>query len=238
MEKVIKCLSNIAIIVVWLCAIVCTGVVCVAFCMEYLKMTEIDSNWVVAISTFLATIAAVVFGCFGENIKNYFAEKPNIVFFGIHKIKQEYVEFLATSDRPATKNQSEVYRLILKNDSHTVAKDVEVYLQEINAAVSRDLIPAPLQWTHLSESFKRDIAPGQIVYLDFIQSLRRFDLSHPTSFVAPHLRLNASMIQVDCCNVKLVLYGKNITPKTLLLVISYKKNRGNFPTIEIHEEKS
>ena len=71
-----------------------------------------DSNMIAAISTTIATIAAVVFGCFGDRIKEFFSEKPNIAFLRVEKIPQNVQNCRAY----------EIYRLVFKNDSRKTVK--------------------------------------------------------------------------------------------------------------------
>ncbi len=235
MEKVIKCLSNIAIIVVWLCAIVCTGVVCVAFCMEYLKMTANSWNALVAIGTLAAAVIALVMGVWGDRLKNCVAQKPKISVKNILKTRQQYIEFGPSNGHPARLNICEFYRLEIVNDSAEEAKGIVADIVEITSVngVTRNLIPAPLQWTHLKDA-NRNIAPGQSVYLDFIQSKQTYQNAHPTSFVLPLLSLNPHMINVvSSCFVKIKCYGENIKPKEFNLKVDYQYNNGNFPFLDI-----
>lgn len=235
MEKVMKWLSNIAIIIVWLCAIICTGVVCVMFCMENLKMAAESWNALVAIGTLAAAVIALVMGVWGDRLKNCVAQKPKISIKNILKTRQQYVEFSPSNDHPASFNICDIYRLEIENDSAQEAKGIVVDIVEIKSVngVSRKLIPAPLQWTHLNTA-NRNIAPGQSVYLDFIQSKQTYQNKHPTSFVLPLLSLNPDMINVtSSCFVKIKCYGENIKPKEFNLKVDYQYNTENFPFLDI-----
>ncbi len=168
-------------------------------------------------------------------------EKPKIIFGGFVKTSQNYVEIPATASQPAQLNQSEIYRLALKNDSKKTAKAVIAELFEITDTYGhvRNLIPAPFQWTHqhLVGNF-RDIAPGQSVFLDLIQSCRTFQNQYRTSFVVPALSLNNNMIMANSnCFVKVKIYGDNIEPQEIKLKVNYSSHQGNFPDVVIEENQ-
>lgn len=226
---------EVSVCVVWLTAVLGVLATGIKFFKEYTNMNGDCSNWVVAISTTLATLTAIVFGCFGERIREYFSEKANIVVSGFRKTRQQYVEIYANPPYTNKLNYCEVYRIMLKNESSRVAKDVVIDLVEVKDVNSglRSIIPAPFQWTHLNSSF-RNIAPNQEIFLDFIQSRQTFNMQHPTSFVVPLLAYNPNMINLTSqCTVKLKIYGENLEPKEILLEVFYGYNRGNFPSINI-----
>ena len=188
----------------------------------------LDSNMIAAISTTLATIAAVVFGCFGDRIKYFFSEKPNIVFSDVKKIPQNVQSC----------RSYEIYRLVLKNDSRKTVEQIFVEAVEIkdDDGVPRKIVPAPFKWTHL-DSVYRDVASGQCAYLDFIHTSVNMVNQLSTSFVLPHLCQNPQMTAItNSCFVKIKCYGDNIEASEINLKIDYVSNGlGALPNINVEK---
>ena len=175
-----------------------------------------DSNMIAAISTTIATVAAVVFGCFGDRIKDFFSEKPNIAFLRVEKIPQNVQNCL----------YYEIYRLVLKNDSRKTVEQIFVEAVEIkdDDGVPRKIVPAPFKWTHLNRVY-RDVASGQCVYLDFIESSVDMVNGLSTRFVLPHLNQNPHMTYIrGNCSVKIKCYGDNIEASEINLKIDYVRD--------------
>ena len=187
-----------------------------------------DSNMIAAISTTIATVAAVVFGCFGDRIKDFFSEKPNIAFLRVEKIPQNVQNCRAY----------EIYRLVLKNDSRKTVEQIFVEAVEIkdDDGVPRKIVPAPFKWTHLNRVY-RDVASGQCVYLDFIESSVDMVNRLSTRFVLPHLNQNPQMTYVTGnCFVKIKCYGDNIEASEINLKIDYVSNGlGALPNINVEK---
>lgn len=188
----------------------------------------LDSNMIAAISTTLATIAAVVFGCFGDRIKYFFSEKPNIVFSDVKKIPQNVQSC----------RSYEIYRLVLKNDSRKTVEQIFVEAVEIknDDGTPRKIVPAPFTWTHLNRVY-RDVASGQSVYLDFIESSVDMVNRLSTRFVLPHLIQNPHMTNIkENCSVKIKCYGDNIEASEINLKIDYVRNGlGALPNINVEK---
>ena len=185
-----------------------------------------DSNMIAAISTTIATVAAVVFGCFGDRIKDFFSEKPNIAFLRVEKIPQDVRNC----------RSYEIYRLVLKNDSRKTVEKIFVEAVEIknDDGTPRKIVPAPFKWTHL-DSVYRDVASGQCAYLDFIHTSVNMVNQLSTSFVLPHLCQNPQMTAItNSCFVKIKCYGDNIESSEINLKIDYASNGpGALPTINV-----
>lgn len=225
MKKIRDFFAELLLISVIIVCIVCCIGMCYEYCKDFLHM---DSNMIAAISTTIATVAAVVFGCFGDRIKDFFSEKPNIAFLRVEKIPQNVQNCRAY----------EIYRLVLKNDSRKTVEQIFVEAVEIKNAygTSRKIVPAPFKWTHL-DSVYRDVASGQCVYLDFIESSVDMVNRLSTRFVLPHLNQNPHMTYITGnCSVKIKCYGDNIEASEINLKIDYVSNGlGALPNINVEK---
>ncbi len=120
-----------------------------SYCSSSLDWGSI-AQWVSGIAALLVFFYAL----YRDNISYHF-RKPKLKFVKIIKSSQK----------------SEcVCRLVIKNDSNHLAKNVEFDIERIihNKKRRENFIPAPLSWTHNNKNPFRDIYPKQTTYLDVI----------------------------------------------------------------------
>ncbi len=180
------------------------------------------------ISVIIVYIVCCIGMCFGDRIKDFFSEKPNIAFLRVEKIPQNVQSC----------RSYEIYRLVLKNDSRKTVEQIFVEAVEIkdDDGVPRKIVPAPFQWTHLNCVY-RDVASGQCVYLDFIESSVDMVNRFSTRFFLPHLIQNPHMTYIrGNCSVKIKCYGDNIEASEINLKIDYVSNGlGALPNINVEK---
>lgn len=109
-----------------------------------------------AIGTVLAVFVAVVFGLWGQTLKQAFY-KSDMQLTDVHHNRQ-------TSRGGLTQGHT---RLKFLNNGRSVAEDVIVYVESVNdnGVLRQDFLPVPLSWTH-DGRYWRNFAPQEIWYLD------------------------------------------------------------------------
>jgi hypothetical protein len=102
----------------------------------------------------IAAISAILYALYRDNFSQYL-KKHKLKFIEIVKIRQ---------------NSFWIYRLVLKNDSKHMAKNIEFDIEEIieNGIKRTNFLPAPHNWTHELDKSRRDIFPYQVAYLDLV----------------------------------------------------------------------
>ncbi|MBI2611690.1 hypothetical protein HYW54_03015 [Candidatus Gottesmanbacteria bacterium] len=115
-----------------------------------------------------------------------------------------------------------IYRLELLNDSNYIAKNVEIYIQEVydnGANFRKNFIPSPLRWTH-RDSKPRNIFPHQTVLLDLFEI--KFRKLEPVVLAAPNLE--------GLKNIRDLRAGK------MLLILKYFQQNGQTGHFEVKIE--
>jgi len=157
------------------------------------------------------------------------------------------VKYVPTYQEPEdkTRGQSQwIYRLEFINDSKYIAKNVEMYIQEIydDGNIFRDnFIPSPLRWTH-RDARPRDIFPKQTVLLDIFEV--KFRPQEPIILAAPNLDGLKSMKDIRAGKTGLILkyYQENgqtgyfevivkWNGKEPLIIEGESESKDNLPTI-------
>lgn len=129
------------------------------------------------------------------------------------------------------------YRLVIKNDSNHIAKNVEFDIEEVifNGTKRVNFLPAPLNWTHGNSL--RDIFPHQIAYLDIIIVNNLENV--PIALCAPVLYGLSEMVKIEAGTtlLKLKYYTENGKTGTIDLKVTWNgssaTDENNLPEISI-----
>ena len=148
------------------------------------------AQWVSGGCTFLA----IVYALYRDNIQQRF-QRPIFRFLDISKVNQNGVMY---------------YRLIIKNDSRFVAKNVEFEVNDVvDSGNPRDgFLPASHSWTH--RDLVRDISPYQVAYLNLCSVDNAVPLT--ANLTAPHLETyvkDMALINSNTDAILLKFYTEN-----------------------------
>lgn len=130
------------------------------------------------------------------------------------------------------------YRLAIENDSHYIAKNVEIDLEEIkdDGNITRqNLIPSPLSWTHRSRE-SRDIQPHQTVYLNLLEAIQ--EQNKFLRITAPNIQHLDDMTLIKPGESKLTLkvYQDNGQIKQITIKVTWNGNE-SFEEADLPEIK-
>jgi hypothetical protein len=156
----------------------------------------------------IAASGVIIYALYRDNISHHW-KKPKIKFIKVIKNFQGNIC---------------IYRLVIKNDSNYIAKNVEIDIEEVidDDGNKRDnFLPAPHNWTHIDKPL-RDIFPHQIAYLDIL-TINEV----PNQFIALYTRIlwfipNMTIIKPGTTILKFKYYTENGQTGNINLQVKWK----------------
>lgn len=194
---------NIKYIIFYLLGIV-TSISIIFLFLYYFLIISIEfkaessiADWLSAIGSVSAALAALTIAIWGKSLKNIFY-KPNLELLGAIENIQN--------------NQGHT-RLIFKNQGNATAEEVEAYVNNVtdNGVLRAGFLPVPLSWTHNGWPPSRSFHPNQVGYLDLC---RRDDIND----------LNSKPILVLAAGAGVPLYQDIYSGETKIKLVVYQKS--------------